>query len=97
MRTILLLAIHLVNSIAKPPKPPVAGPRPKDQINLTDEDSRIMPVAGGGFEQAYNAQAAVDAATMLVVVSALTQAPNDKEQIAPTLEALQAQPPRSGS
>ena len=26
---------------------------------LTDEDSRIMPVAGGGFEQAYNAQAAV--------------------------------------
>jgi hypothetical protein len=33
-----------------------AGPRPKDQINLTDEDSRIMPVAGGGFDQCYNAQ-----------------------------------------
>jgi hypothetical protein len=30
-----------------------------DQINLTDEDSRIMPVAGGGFEQCYNAQAVV--------------------------------------
>jgi hypothetical protein len=30
--------------------PPVEGPPPKDQINLTDEDSRIMPVAGGGFE-----------------------------------------------
>ena len=25
----------------------------KDQINLTDEDSRIMPVAGGGFDQCY--------------------------------------------
>ena len=33
----------------KPPNPLVEGPRPNDQINLTDEDSRIMPVAGGGF------------------------------------------------
>ena len=36
----------------KPPAPPTAEPDAKDQINLTDEDSRIMPVAGGGFEQA---------------------------------------------
>ena len=35
------------------------GPRPKDQVNLTDPDSRIMPT-GKGFVQAYNAQAAVD-------------------------------------
>jgi transposase len=40
----------------RPPSPPVEGPQAKDQINLTDEDSRIMPVAGGGFEQCYNAQ-----------------------------------------
>jgi transposase len=32
----------------KPPQPPVEGPLPGDQINLTDEESRIMPVAGGG-------------------------------------------------
>ena len=51
----------------RPPAPPVAGPLPKDQINLTDEDSRIMPVAGGGFEQCYNAQAAVAAGSLLVV------------------------------
>ena len=43
----------------KPPQPPVQGLLPKDQINLTDEESRIMPVAGGGFEQCYNAQAVV--------------------------------------
>src|ERR1700688_3713029 len=43
----------------KPPAPPAEGPLPTDQITLTDEDSRIMPVAGGGFEQCYNAQAAV--------------------------------------
>jgi len=41
----------------KEPQPPQPGPRPEDQINLTDEESRIMPVSGGGFEQCYNAQA----------------------------------------
>jgi len=35
--------------------PPVEGPLPTDQVNLTDEASRIMPVPGGGFEQCYNA------------------------------------------
>jgi hypothetical protein len=39
----------------RPPSPPQPGPGASDQVNLTDEDSRIMPVAGGGFEQAYNA------------------------------------------
>ena len=31
------------------PQEPQPGPKAGDQINLTDEDSRIMPVAGGGF------------------------------------------------
>ena len=34
----------------KAPTPPAAGVRDTDQINLTDEQSRIMPVSGGGFE-----------------------------------------------
>ncbi len=34
----------------KPPTPPESGPRTDDPINLTDEASRIMKVAGGGFE-----------------------------------------------
>lgn len=75
----------------KPPKAPEPGPKDSDQINLTDEESRIMPRAGGGFEQAYNAQAGVDAATMLVVAAHVTQAPNDKEQVAPMLAILAAQ------
>ena len=32
----------------KPLQPPVERPLPTDQVNLTDEESRIMPVAGGG-------------------------------------------------
>ncbi|XCV37884.1 hypothetical protein ABZN20_14345 [Methylococcus sp. ANG] len=51
----------------KPPKPPQAGPRADDQLNLTDEESRIMKVAGGGFEQCYNALATVDTESMLVI------------------------------
>jgi transposase len=76
----------------KAPKPPEPGPRAEDQINLTDEESRIMVVAGGGFEQCYNAQAIVDTETMLVLVPQVTQAANDKQQIVPMVEKLQALP-----
>jgi hypothetical protein len=48
--------------------------RADDQINLTDEASRIMKVAGGGFEQCYNAQAVVDTESMLVLAPHVTQA-----------------------
>ena len=72
----------------KPPPPPVEAPLPTDQINLTDEDSRIMPVAGGGFEQCYNAQAAVAADSLLVIVADVVQAPNDRQQIEPMLNGI---------
>jgi transposase len=70
------------------PQPPVEGPLPTDQMNLTDEESRIMPVAGGGFEQCYNAQAAVAADSLLVVATDVVQAPNDKQQLEPVLGKL---------
>ena len=73
----------------KPPQPPVEGARPTDQINLTDEASRIMPVAGGGFEQCYNAQAVVAADSLLVIAAQVVQAPNDKQQIEPMLERIE--------
>lgn len=79
------------------PKAPEPGVRDTDQINLTDEDSRIMPTHGGGFEQCYNAQAAVDAQTMLVVATGLTQAPNDKQQIKPMLGTLAEQESKLGA
>jgi DDE family transposase len=76
----------------KPPQPPTEGPLPTDQVNLTDEESRIMPVAGGGFEQCYNAQAVVAAGSLLVVAADVVQAPNDKRQLAPMLDKLAALP-----
>ena len=80
----------------RPPTPPSGTPTDTDQVNFTDEDSRIMPVPGGGFEQAYNAQAAVDIDSLLVVASALTQATNDKQQMVPMLQQLQALPQELG-
>jgi transposase len=72
----------------RPPASPVEGPRPTDQVNLTDEDSRIMPVPGGGFEQCYNAQAVVAAGSLLVVAADVVQAPNDKQQLEPMLDKI---------
>ena len=76
----------------KPPAPPVACLRPTDQVNLTDEDSRIMPVVGGGFDQCFNAQAVVTTESLLVIAGAIVQAPNDKQQLAPMLGKIAALP-----
>ena len=78
------------------PQPPTEGPLPSDQVNLTDEESRIMPVAGGGFEQCYNAQAAVAAGSLLVVAIDVVQAPNDKQQVEPMLGKIAALPEELG-
>jgi transposase len=76
----------------KPPAPPTPEPLPTDQVNLTDEESRIMKVAGGGFEQCYNAQALVAADSLLVVATHVTQAGNDKQQVEPILAQVEALP-----
>jgi len=73
----------------RPPAPPTPGPRAGDQYNFTDPDSRIMKCSNNaGFEQAYNAQAAVDQEKMLIVANALSNHPNDKAEAKPTLAAL---------
>jgi transposase len=66
------------------PKAPQEGPRARDQYNFTDAESRVMKT-GGGFEQAYNAQAAVEIQSRLIVSPTVSDAPNDKEELVPTL------------
>ena len=80
----------------RPPEPPTGGVKDKDQVNLTDQDSRIMKVAGGGFDQCYNAQAVVATGSMLIVAADVTQAANDKGQLLPMIEKLQALPEELG-
>jgi hypothetical protein len=68
----------------------------KEQLNLTDEDSRIMKVAGGGFDQCYNAQAVAAAGSMIIVATDVTQAANDKGQLLPMINRLQGLPKELG-
>ncbi len=84
-------------SRGKQAKPPEPGPRHKDQVNLTDEESRIMPVSGGGFDQCYNAQASVDIETMLIVGQHLSQNTNDKQELKPVLDSLTILPESLGT
>jgi len=79
-----------------PPGPPTGGVQASDQVNLTDEDSRIMKVAGGGYEQCYNAQAAVATGSLLIVATAVTRAANDKRQLVPMIKKLKALPQELG-
>lgn len=76
----------------KEPKAPTPGPTTTDQVNLTDEESRIMPVSGGGFKQSYNAQAAVDTQSMLIVTNHVSQQPNDKRELKPAVHNLVSLP-----
>jgi hypothetical protein len=71
-----------------PPQPATKAPPDKAQRNFTDPESRIMKTPNG-FEQAYNAQAAVDADSQVIVAESLTNAGNDKQQVVPMAEEIE--------
>ena len=79
------------------PKAPEPGPRAKDQVNFTDEDSRIRPKSGGGFIQGYNAPASLDIETMLIVGQHISPNPNDKQEVEPVRVELDKLPEELGT
>jgi hypothetical protein len=77
------------NPRGRPPTPPTPGPRDKDQFNFTDPESRIMKNSNNeGFDQHYNAQAAVEQESFLIVAHTLSNHPNDQAEAIPTLDAI---------
>jgi hypothetical protein len=73
----------------RPPTPPTPGPRDKDQYNFTDPESRIMKNSNNdGFDQHYNAQAAVEHDSFLIVAHTLSNHSNDQAEAIPTLDAI---------
>ncbi len=70
-----------------PPKtaPADAVPEPKDQINFTDPESRIMPVANKGWDQCGNAQAVANEA-QIILAADVTDQTNDKRQAVPMMD-----------
>ena len=76
----------------QPPQAPTPEPAPGDQYNFTDPESRIMKAGNGNhFEQSYNAPAAVEVYSRLIVAPRVSDAPNDKEQLAPDVRAIPRQ------
>ncbi len=73
------------------PKAPSNKPEDRKQRNFTDPDSRIMKMgATKSFEQCYNAEAAVDAGSQVIVAADVTQDANDKKQIKPMTEQVKS-------
>ncbi len=69
------------------PKALKGVPADKSQSNFTDAESRIMKTANG-YEQSYNAQAAVDAGSQVIVAQAVTNAQNDSDQLVPMVDQV---------
>jgi transposase len=61
---------------------------PKAQYNFTDPESRIMQTPDG-FQQCYNAQAAVDAASLVIVGQEVTAVPIDVQRLVPMLDTVE--------
>jgi transposase len=73
----------------RPPQPPTAGPRDKDQYNFTDPESAIMKNPNNkGFDQHYNVQVAVEQESLLIVAPTLSNNPTDRQQALPTVDAI---------
>lgn len=70
--------------------PEDAAPKPTDQMNFTDPDSRIMVDSNKAFVQSYNAQAAVDSESQVIVANDVTSQSNDKKQVRPMVSVIRS-------
>jgi hypothetical protein len=72
------------------PKPPDPRPGPNEQLNMTDEDSRIMRKnKRSEYQQAYNSQVAVDAdGSQLILSSHVTNCASDVGELLPGVEGV---------
>lgn len=74
-----------------PPKVPPceAVPDPKDQINFTDPESRIMKASNKGWDQCGNAQAVTNTHQIILAADVTDQA-NDVRQVMPMMDQTRA-------
>jgi transposase len=70
------------------PKALDGEPPDKAQSNFTDPDSRIMK-KGSTYVQAYNAQAAVDSASQVIVAQSLNNVQNDVDELLPLVDQIE--------
>jgi transposase len=65
--------------------PDEAKPKPKDQRNFTDPESKIMKTSNKGFDQCGNAQAVANE-NQIIVAADVTDQANDAHQVEPMVE-----------
>ena len=70
-------------------KHPKGQPKPKDQENFTDPDSRIMVDGSGAFQQSYNAQIAVDATEQIIVGALVSNTAPDARHLMPVIDQVE--------
>jgi transposase len=77
----------------KPRTPPSGrdpfAPKPTDQRNFTDPESKIMKASDGAFHQSYNAQAVVDEEAQVIVAADASERAPDCPQLEPALSQLE--------
>jgi transposase len=79
-----------------PATPPgEAVPGPKDQINFTDPESRIMKASNKGWDQCGNAQAVTNE-HQIILAADVTQQANDVRQMVPMVDQARANLDASG-
>jgi len=83
-------AVRTAEGKSPPPTPPAeAVPDPKDQINFTDPQSRIMKVSNKGWDQCGNAQAVTNL-HQIILAADVTQQANDVRQTVAMVDQTQA-------
>jgi transposase len=78
----------------RPPNPHQPPEVPQGKVNVTDPDSRPIPV-GFGFVQGYNAQTAVNE-RHIVLAAEITNISTDFAQLAPVVDAVLRELERAG-
>src|SRR4051795_11139981 len=79
-----------VEGKSPPTTPPAeAVPDPKDQINFTDPESRIMKASNKGWDQCGNAQAVTNE-HQIILAADVTQQANDARQMVPMADQARA-------
>lgn len=72
-------------------EPEAASAKPTDHHNFTDPDSRLMRhTRHHAVSQSYNAQAAVDTGSHLIVGARVSQNSNDRQELDPSVAAIPA-------
>ena len=86
---------RLGRRLSRPPDPYSPPDVPTGKVNVTDPDSRPIPI-GFGFVQGYNAQAAVNE-QQIVLAAEITNTSTDFSQLSPMVTATLGELERAGT